>query len=62
LDLDHRSLLTLYGVYLIIIGIREVHQTITGMAALISLIPFIVVVLVVLLALGVGAAVLFSQR
>jgi hypothetical protein len=52
----------LYGDYLIIIGIREVHQTITGMAALISLIPFIVVVLVVLLALGVGAAVLFSQR
>ncbi len=55
-------LLALYGIYLSIVGIREVHGTTTGRAALVVLIPFAVAVLVVLvLLIAVGAA-LFAQR
>ncbi len=53
-------LLALYGIYLAIVGIREVHQT-TGRAALVILIPFIVVVLVALLVLG-AALFTLAQR
>ena len=51
-------LLALYGIYLSIVGIREMHGTTTGKAALVVLIPF-AVVLVVLLAVG---AILLFQR
>ena len=52
-------LLALYGIYLSIVGIREMHGTTTGRAALVVLIPF-AVVLVVLLAVG-GAMLLFQR-
>lgn len=55
-------LLALYGIYLSIVGIREMHGTTTGRAALVVLIPFAAVLFVVLVvALVVGVA-LFSQR
>jgi hypothetical protein len=44
-------LLALYGVYLSIVGIREVHQATTGKAALVVLLPFGVVLLVALVVL-----------
>ena len=48
----------LYGLYLSVIGLREVPATTTGKAALVVLIPFAVVLIVVVAA---GIAVL-SQR
>ena len=55
-------LLALYGLYLSIVGIREVHATTTGKAALVVLIPFAVVLLLALIALvWVGLTVL-GQR
>jgi hypothetical protein len=50
-------LLSLYGLYLAIVGIREAHDTTTGRAALVILIPFAVallVALIVLLTLGIA--------
>ena len=44
-------LLALYGIYLSIVGIREMHQTTTGKAALVILLPFGVVLLVALVVL-----------
>ena len=49
-------LLALYGLYLSIVGIREMHQTTTGKAALVVLLPFGVVLLVALVIL-LGAVV-----
>lgn len=47
-----------YGVYLSIVGIREVHATTTGKATLVVLIPVAVVLaLVLLLAVVIGAAI-----
>ena len=45
-------LLALYGLYLSILGIREVHETTTGKAALVVLIPFAVVLVVALIVLA----------
>jgi hypothetical protein len=42
------SLLALYGIYLSIVGIREMHRTTTAKAALVVLIPFGVTLLVAL--------------
>lgn len=54
---------SLYGIYLAVIGVREVHDTTTGRAALAVLIPAIVVfVLIVLLIALVGAALFFGTR
>ncbi len=54
--------LALYGLILSIAGIREVHGTTTGKAALVVLIPFLVVVLVALIfVLWLGFTVM-SQR
>ena len=53
---------SLYGIYLGIVGIREVHSTTTGKAALVVLIPAVVVFLFVILVLGAAAFVIFSQR
>jgi hypothetical protein len=53
-------ILSLYGIYLSIVGIREVHNTTTGKAALVVLIPAAVVLLIVLLLFIVIGAVIFG--
>jgi len=53
---------SLYGIYLAIIGIREVHGTTTGRAALVVLIPAAVVLLLVFLVIGAAAFFIFSQQ
>ena len=55
-------LLALYGIYLSIVGIREMHGTTTGRAALVVLIPFAVVLVVVLVVLLTVGAMLLFQR
>jgi hypothetical protein len=51
------GLLSLYGIYLGIVGIREVHNTTTGKAALVVLIPAAVIILLGLL---LFSAILFA--
>jgi hypothetical protein len=54
---------SLYGIYLAIVGIREVHNTTTGKAVVVVLIPAVVVFLLVLLIIaGIGAAIFFSTQ
>jgi hypothetical protein len=53
---------SLYGIYLAIVGIREVHGTTTGRAALVVLIPAAVVLLIVFLVIGAAAFFIFSQQ
>ncbi len=53
---------SLYAIYLGIVGVREVHATTTGKAALVVLIPAAVVLLLVVLVLGAAAFFIFSQR
>jgi hypothetical protein len=49
---------SLYGIYLAIVGIREVHTTTTGKAALVVLIPVAVLLFIFLvLAIVVGVAI-----
>ena len=55
-------LVALYGLYLSIVGIRETHQTTTGKAALVILIPFAVVLLVTLVVLLTVGIAFFTQR
>jgi hypothetical protein len=45
-------LIALYGLYLSVVGIREIHGTTTGKAALVVLIPFLVVLVVAVIALA----------
>jgi hypothetical protein len=45
-------LVALYGLYLSIVGIREMHATTTGKAALVVLIPFVVVLVVAVIVLA----------
>ena len=45
-------LIALYGLYLSIVGIREIHGTTTGKAALVVLIPFLLVLVVAVIALA----------
>src|SRR5215210_5715299 len=54
-------LLSLYGIYLSVVGIREMHATTTGKAVLVVLIPLIVVAVLALLGLLVAGAVFFSR-
>jgi hypothetical protein len=54
-------LLGLYGIYLSVVGIREMHETTTGKAVLVVLIPAIVVVVLALLGVLVAGAVFFSR-
>ena len=54
-------LLGLYGIYLAVVGIREMHETTTGKAVLVVLIPAIVVVVLALLGVLVAGAVFFSR-
>ena len=51
---------SLYGIYLAIVGIREVHNTTTGKAALVVLIPAAVLILLVLILFAIGAALFLS--
>ncbi|MCA1687950.1 MAG: YIP1 family protein, partial [Actinobacteria bacterium] len=53
---------SLYGIYLAIVGIREVHGTTTGKAALVVLIPAAVIILLALILVAVGAALFFSMQ
>jgi hypothetical protein len=55
-------LLALYGLYLSILGIREVHETTTGKAALVVLIPFAVVLVVALIVLAWVGLTVMNQR
>jgi hypothetical protein len=55
------GILALYGIYLAVVGIREMHGTTTGKAVLVVLIPVIVVVVLALLGLLVVGAVFFSR-
>lgn len=55
-------LLSLYGLYLAIVGIRETHSTTTGKAALVILIPFAVVLVVALIVLAAAGIAFFAQR
>src|SRR5829696_2787206 len=53
-------ILSLYGIYLGIVGVREMHDTTTGKAALVVLIPAAVVLLIFLLLAAVIGAVIFG--
>ncbi len=53
---------SLYGIYLGIVGVREVHATTTGKAALVVLIPAAVIILLALILIAVGAALFFSLQ
>jgi hypothetical protein len=55
-------LVALYGLYLSIVGLREVHSTTTGKAALVVFIPFAVVLLVVLIVVAAAGIAVLSQR
>jgi hypothetical protein len=55
-------LLSLYGLYLAIVGIREAHGTTTGKAALVILIPFAVVLVVALIVLVAAGFAFINQR
>lgn len=50
---------SLYGLYLAIVGIREVHSTTTGKAALVVLIPAVVVLFLILVLVALAGAALF---
>jgi len=54
----------IYGIVLSIFGLREVHSTTTGRAALVVLIPVAVVLLliVLLVTIGIGAALFFESQ
>jgi hypothetical protein len=57
------GLLALYGLYLAVVGIREAHQTTTGRAALVVLLPIgVILLLVLIVAIVAGIAILGSLR
>ena len=49
-----------YGVFLSVVGIREMHSTTTGKAALVVLIPVAVFLLLLILLVALVGAVIFS--
>jgi hypothetical protein len=53
------GILALYGIYLGIVGIREMHNTTTGKAALVVLIPVAIIFLLVLALIALVGAFLF---
>jgi hypothetical protein len=55
------GLLALYGIYLSVVGIREMHNTTTGKALVVVVLPVIVIVVLALLGLLVAGAVFFSR-
>ena len=50
------------GIYLSVVGIREMHGTTTGKAALVVLIPFAVVLLVAVVVLVAAGIAFYNQR
>jgi hypothetical protein len=55
------GLLALYGLYLAVVGIREMHATTTGRAALVVLLPIgLILLLVLIVVLAAGAAFVLS--
>ena len=55
------GLLALYGIYLAVVGIREMHSTTTGKALVVVVLPVIVIVVLALLGLLVAGAIFFSR-
>lgn len=55
------GLLALYGIYLAVVGIREMHNTTTGKSLVVVLLPVIVIVVLALLGLLVAGAIFFSR-
>jgi hypothetical protein len=55
------GLLALYGLYLAVVGIREMHSTTTGRAALVVLLPIGVILLLVLIIVLVAGAVILGR-
>ena len=55
------GILGLYGIYLAVVGIREMHQTTTGKAVIVVLFPVILILVLALLGLLVAGAVFFSR-
>jgi hypothetical protein len=55
------GLLALYGIYLGVVGIREMHDTTTRKALVVVVLPVIVIVVLALLGLLVAGAVSFSR-
>ncbi|MGF1472290.1 MAG: YIP1 family protein [Rubrobacteraceae bacterium] len=55
------GLVALYGLYLAVVGIREIHVTTTGKAALVVLVPVAVILFLVLLILLVAGAFLIGR-
>jgi hypothetical protein len=55
------GLLALYGIYLAVVGIREMHNTTTGKALVVVVLPVIVIVVLALLGLLVAGAIFFSR-
>jgi hypothetical protein len=55
------GLLALYGLYLAVVGIREMHVTTTGRAALVVLLPIAVIFLLVLLVVAVAGIAFLSS-
>ena len=55
------GLLALYGLYLAVVGIREMHSTTIGKAALVVLLPIGVILLLVLILVVVAGAVILSR-
>jgi hypothetical protein len=53
------GILSLYGVYLSIVGIREINNNTTGKAAFVVLIPTAIIILLVLELIALMGAVLF---
>ena len=50
------------GLYLSVVGIREMHGTTTGKAALVVLIPFAVVLLIAVVVLVAAGIAFYNQR
>ena len=55
------GLLALYGLYLAVVGIREMHATTTGRAALVVLLPIGVILILVLILVVVAGAVILGR-
>ena len=55
------GILALYGIYLAVVGIREMHGTTTGKALVVVLLPVIAIVVLALLGLLVAGAIFFSR-
>ena len=55
------GLLALYGLYLAVVGIREMHSTTTGRAALVVLVPIGLILVVVLLVVIVAGAFILGR-